>query len=90
MFALAISPGAFGDSDLVLRGIRENLARVHSTPPTPGFSEVQVPGDYERRSRESSPQNGVEVLDLTWGRIVEVAESVGVAHESLRAEAQGH
>ncbi len=89
VFALAISPGAFGDSDLVLRGIRENLARIRSTPPAPGFSEVLVPGDYERKAREATLGTDIEVPDSTWERIVEAAETVGVEPDSLRAEAQG-
>ncbi len=89
VFALAINPSAFGDSDLVLRAIRQNLARVRTTPPAPGFSEVLVPGDYERKAREAALGTDIEVPGSTWERIIEAAETVGVEPDSLRATARG-
>ena len=48
------------------------------TPPAPGFTEVLVPGDFERRTRVQRLANGIEVPVTITGQIRERAQKLGV------------
>ncbi|MDE2899380.1 MAG: Ldh family oxidoreductase, partial [Chloroflexota bacterium] len=88
-FALAIDPGAFGDAEDVRRGIRANLQRLRNTRPAPGFTEVQVPGDFERASCRDLAGQPLDIPDSTWELYLDSAEKVGVSAEEVNALASG-
>jgi len=54
------------------------LGRIKEIPPARGFSEVLVPGDPERRSKEERLTNGIPVAEATWNAIVAAGKSLGV------------
>lgn len=57
-----------------------DLARqLRAAPPAPGFAEVQVPGDPERRTRAERRREGILIADDVWQSLVEVAASLNVA-----------
>jgi uncharacterized oxidoreductase len=88
-FAIAIDPAAFGDADDVRRGIRENLQRLRNTRPAEGFTEVQVPGDFERNSRVATEGRPLEVPDSTWALYTASAERVGMSADEVNTIAKG-
>ena len=88
-FALAIDPAAFGDADDVRKGIRANLERIRNTRPAEGFTEVQIPGDFERKSRAAAEGHPIEIPDSTWDLFVASAEKVGMAGDEVNAIAAG-
>ena len=51
---------------------------MRAVPPAPGFTEVLVPGDPERRSRARREVEGIPVPDDTWTRLRETARELGV------------
>ena len=53
--------------------------RVRAVPPAPGFKSVVVPGDMESTARAARRRDGIPILDDVWERLVETANSVGVA-----------
>jgi len=55
--------------------------RVRAVPPAPGFAEVLVPGDLEARTRETRQREGIPIADDLWGRLSELALSLGVEVE---------
>lgn len=46
--------------------------------PAPGFTEVLVPGDPERRTQATRERDGIPIEDELWHSIVECASSLGV------------
>ena len=52
--------------------------RVRAVSPAPGFDEVLVPGDPERRTREVREREGIPVQDDTWQSLVDTAESLNI------------
>ena len=84
-FALAIDPGVFGDPSAVQTSIRRDLQRHRETKPAPGFDAVQIPGDFERRSREVIGDGPIEIPDATWDLILDAAEHVGLSRAEIES-----
>ena len=78
IFQMAIKIGAFREVDKFKEEMDELIRRVRNSKPAPGFSEVLVPGDIERRSKQVRSQNGIEIPESTWNEIVETANKVKV------------
>jgi LDH2 family malate/lactate/ureidoglycolate dehydrogenase len=55
--------------------------QIRETPPAPGFTEVLVPGDPERRAREKRLREGIPVEADVWEQIVEIAHSLDLPIE---------
>jgi uncharacterized oxidoreductase len=51
---------------------------VKSARPAPGFADVLVPGEPERRHVAQRLEQGIEVDDTTWRDIRAAAESLGI------------
>ena len=84
-FALAVDPAAFGDPEDVRRGIRTNLEGLRNTRPAEGFTEVQVPGDFEQASRRAAAGGPLDIPDSTWDLYLASAEKVGVSADEVNA-----
>lgn len=82
VFAFAIDPNAFGRGDETRALIQHQLERVRSAAPAQGFSDVQVPGDFERRSRAALAGGPLQLPEPTWEGFLQAADRV----EVLRAE----
>ena len=52
--------------------------RIRAVPPAPGFKEVLIPGDLERRTREERIKNGIPIPDNIWESIIQSAKSLGI------------
>ncbi len=83
VFAFAVDPNAFGQGDRARASIQRQLDRTRAAAPAAGFADVQVPGDFERRSRAAQADGPLELPEPTWDAFLAAAESVGVS----RAEA---
>lgn len=55
--------------------------KVSAVPPAPGFAEVLLPGDPERRTREARLREGVPLPDSTWESLVAAGRALGVEVE---------
>jgi len=78
VFAVAVDPGCLAPRDAVAAAVSEQLDRMRSTPPAPGFAAVEVPGDYERAQRTTCA-GSIEVPDAVWAKLIGLARSVGVS-----------
>lgn len=58
-----------------------HLRRVKEVPPARGFSEVLLPGEPERRSKEERLATGIPMPEATWNAIVAAGRSLGLAVE---------
>jgi uncharacterized oxidoreductase len=83
VFAVAMNPAAFADAKGVLESVRANLERLRDTRPAEGFSEVLVPGDFERRNREKNRSRPIDLPDSTWRLFLEAAKRVGLDSDEI-------
>jgi LDH2 family malate/lactate/ureidoglycolate dehydrogenase len=58
----------------VLGRVDEMERRTHAVPPAPGFTEVMVPGDPERRAREQRKRDGIPIGESLWHELSGLAE----------------
>ena len=89
VFAFAIDVDAFGRGDETRGLIQHQLERVRSAAPAEGFSDVQVPGDFERRSRAVLGGGPLQLPGPTWEGFLAAAERVGVARAEIEGLALG-
>ncbi|PPQ27876.1 malate/lactate/ureidoglycolate dehydrogenase [Rhodopila globiformis] len=78
MLATVIDLSKLGDPAAIARGVESVKAHVKSACPAPGYDEVLVPGEPERRAAAKRMQQGIEVDDITWREIRAAAESLGI------------
>jgi len=77
-FMMAIDVGRITDIDEFKRRVDELLRKVKESPTAPGYEEILIPGDPERRAKEERLRDGIFIEDKTWGDIVSLAEELNV------------
>jgi hydroxycarboxylate dehydrogenase B len=77
MLATVIDLSKLGDPAAIARDIESVKAHVKSARPAPGYDDVLVPGEPERRAAAKRMQ-GIEVDDTTWRDIRAAAETLGI------------
>ena len=85
VFAFAIAPNAFGRGAETRALIQRQLTRVRSAVPAEGFSDVQVPGDFERRSRAALAGGPLQLPEPTWEGFLQAADRVEVPRAEIEA-----
>jgi hydroxycarboxylate dehydrogenase B len=85
MLSVIIDPGVFGPRGALLDETRALIAYVKSARPGPGFDEVLVPGEPERRRRADRLAQGIEVDERTWAELLGAAGALGLADTQLHA-----
>ena len=85
VFAFAIDPDAFGRGDETRALIQHQLTRLRSAAPAEGFSDVQVPGDFERRSRAALAGGPLQIPEPTWEGFLQAAERVEISRQDIEA-----
>ncbi|MAG36727.1 MAG: hypothetical protein CL878_10875 [Dehalococcoidia bacterium] len=78
VFVMALDPAAFGPQDAATPTLTAMLESVKAVPPAAGFSEVLLPGEPERRSRDERRHTGIPMPAQTWGELRELAQRLGV------------
>ncbi|MBO0703116.1 MAG: Ldh family oxidoreductase, partial [Candidatus Dormibacteraeota bacterium] len=68
-----VDPSAFGDAGAYRAAAAGKLEALKAVPAAPGFDEVLVPGEPERRSRERRG-GGIPIPAATWGALLGLAE----------------
>jgi LDH2 family malate/lactate/ureidoglycolate dehydrogenase len=74
---LAIDPATFRPAADYAASADDLSRRVKAIPPADGFSEVLLPGEPERHSRETRLKEGIPIPEATWEGIVETARRLG-------------
>ncbi len=85
VFAFAIDPNAFGRGEEARALIQHQLNRVRSAAPAEGFNDVQVPGDFERRSRAALGEGPLQLPEPTWEGMLQAADRVEVPRAQIEA-----
>jgi uncharacterized oxidoreductase len=78
VFQMAFKISAFRDVEEFKREMDDLIRRVRCSKPAPGFKEVLVPGDLERRAKRDRLEGGIDVPQATWDELVQIAGEVGV------------
>ena len=75
---IAIDPASFRPMEGYSSAVDATIRRIKSVPPAPGVDEVLLPGEPERRTRESRLQEGISMPDSSWKDLQELAAKYGV------------
>ena len=78
MLAIVIDLSKLGDATAIAGRVDAAKAHVKSARTAPGFDEVLVPGEPERRNATSRSAKGIDVDATTWRDIREAASSLGI------------
>jgi uncharacterized oxidoreductase len=78
MLATVIDVSKLGDPAKIAADIQAVKSHVKSARPGPGFGEVLVPGEPEKRYTAERNEHGIEVDDTTWREIRGAAETIGI------------
>jgi hydroxycarboxylate dehydrogenase B len=88
MFAVLTDLARLHDPGAVVEGVAATAAHIKSARPAPGFDEILLPGEPERRAARERMAAGIPVDDMTWAQIREAAGKLGISDAEL-AQAQG-
>ncbi len=77
-FTLAIDIASFIDVAEFKKEIARLSDWIKSSPKIPGVSEIYLPGEIEEARRREREADGIEIDEVTWGKILATAEELGV------------
>jgi len=83
MLATVIDVSRLGDPAAVAAGVEATKAHIRSARVAPGFDEILLPGEPERRSAERRRAKGIEVDETTWGDIRAAAARLGITEAEI-------
>ena len=76
---IAIDPAAFGDAEAFAEAVEDYIGEVEDSRKAPGSESIRMPGERAFRDRERALSDGrVALLEATWQRTAELAETLGV------------
>jgi LDH2 family malate/lactate/ureidoglycolate dehydrogenase len=79
VFLLAIDVGRLTDLRDYKRRVDDLLRTSRTSPTAPGFTEILIPGEPERRMREQRLREGIFVGEKTWSEITGLCSELNVA-----------
>jgi uncharacterized oxidoreductase len=83
MLATVIDLSRLGGAAAIGQNIEATKAHIRSSRTAPGFDEVLLPGEPERRNAKHRAQVGIEVDDTTWRDIREAATTLGITEAEI-------
>jgi uncharacterized oxidoreductase len=83
MLSIVVDPRALGDPDAIVGEVEAVKAWIRASPPAPGFAEVLLPGEPERRTEAERLARGVPVDERTLGELVAAGGSLGLDRGEL-------
>ena len=75
---IAISNGVFRPPEEFAANVDRTIQRIKAVPPAPGFSEVLVAGEPERRNRAARLASGIPLPEATWEALRQAAAELNV------------
>ena len=85
MFATIVDTSRLGDPAVIRHNVGEVARHVKSSRVAPGFDEILVPGEPERRSTAKRRQEGIEIDPTSWEHIAAAAAQLGITQGELDA-----
>jgi hydroxycarboxylate dehydrogenase B len=83
MLATVIDVSRLGEPTAIGEAIEATKAHIRSSRTAPGFDEVLLPGEPERRNAEARTHAGIEVDGTTWQEMLEAAETIGITQAEI-------
>jgi uncharacterized oxidoreductase len=78
VFMMAIDVGQITELNDFKKRVDDLLYKVRTSPTAPGYDEIMIPGEPERREKAKRLKKGIFVEDATWKSITDLAEELGV------------
>jgi uncharacterized oxidoreductase len=78
MLATVIDLSRLGDPVAIAQNVEATKSHIRTSRLAPGFDEILLPGEPERRAARRRAEAGVEVDDATWHDIREAAGTLGI------------
>ena len=75
---IAFKPDLYGSFKDYSTKIDDMERQVRKIPPAPGFTEVMIPGDMERKVEEERLKNGIPIPINIWDRLKDSAKDLGI------------
>ncbi|HVU88969.1 MAG TPA: malate/lactate/ureidoglycolate dehydrogenase [Pirellulales bacterium] len=79
MFTITIDPHRFQSEDAFAKEVQQYIDFVKSSRTVTPDGEILMPGEPEERTRFARTARGIELDDMTWGQINDVAKSLNVS-----------
>lgn len=89
MLVISIDPSYLSEAETSGRLVDQFFERITRTAPAPGFAEVLIPGEPERRERERRRSTGIPVPEKTWDEIGARARALGIELATVPGRSQG-
>ena len=83
MLATVIDLSRLGDPAAIAASVEATKAHIRSSRVAPGFDEVLLPGEPERRSTAARSRDGIPVDDTTWHDICAAAATLGITEAEI-------
>jgi uncharacterized oxidoreductase len=83
MLAVLIDVARLGDPGSIRERVAVGAAHIKASRVAPGFEEILLPGDPERRSAAMRAERGIPIDDKSWVEICDAARKVGVTEEEI-------
>ena len=80
-FMAVFKVDAFRPLDDFKKEVTEFAQYLKETPTAKGFSEVFYPGELEHLKEQKLLKEGIEVEDVTWDKLKELASGYGLAEK---------
>ncbi len=78
IFMMAIDVGQITDLDKFKERVDDLLKKVKESPKAPGYDEILIPGEPERRKKKKLLSEGIFVEDKTWNDIASLAKELNI------------
>ena len=78
IFMMAIDVGQITNLDDFKKRVDGLLRTVKNSPTAPGYDEILIPGEPERRKKEKLLREGIFVEDQTWNDLASLAKELNV------------
>ncbi len=82
MFAVLIDLSRVGETSQIMASVEATRAHIRSAKVAPGFQEILLPGEPERKSAAARAA-AIPVDDRTWSQIREAADQLGITEAEL-------
>ena len=83
MLATVIDVSRLGDPDAVAEGVEATKAHIRTSRAVPGFEEVLLPGEPERRAAQERAERGIAMDATTWRDICDAAAKIGITEAEI-------
>ena len=83
MLATVIDLSRLGDPAAIARNVEATKPHIRSSRVAPGFDEVLLPGEPERRAARQGARIGIAVDAATWQDIREAAGKLAIAEVEI-------